>query len=89
VRKLDPATGHTVANINIGAGDLIAEGDFTLRPDGTGVISAAVVGAGTDSLWAVDVVAGTSHLITGGPAFCTRMARVRKTSIQLIKRPVR
>jgi len=64
VRKLDPATGHTVASINVGTGNLLGEGDFTLRSNGTGFLSA--IGPGGDSIYSVDVVAGTSHLVTSG-----------------------
>ncbi|HXH84959.1 MAG TPA: hypothetical protein VNN07_18775 [Candidatus Tectomicrobia bacterium] len=62
VRQLDPATGGTVATIDIGTGPLIGEGGFTLRDDGTGFLSTSRSAVGR--LYGVDIGAGTSAPIT-------------------------
>jgi hypothetical protein len=39
IRQLNPATGATIASINIGAGNLIGEGAIDFRSDGVGFLS--------------------------------------------------
>lgn len=39
IRQIDPATGHTLSSINIGAGGLVGEGDLAFRSDGIGFLS--------------------------------------------------
>ena len=41
IRQIDPATGHTLATINIGTPNLVGEGDLTFRSDGTGCLETA------------------------------------------------
>jgi hypothetical protein len=41
IRQIDPATGHTLASINIGTASLIGEGDLAFRSDGTGFLETA------------------------------------------------
>jgi outer membrane protein assembly factor BamB len=59
IRQLDPLTGHTLQSINIGAGNLIGEGDLTFRGDGAGFL---VTSPG--SLYRFDITTGASTLIT-------------------------
>jgi hypothetical protein len=39
IRQIDPNTGHTLASINIGAGNLVGEGDLAFRSDGVGFLT--------------------------------------------------
>jgi outer membrane protein assembly factor BamB len=59
IQQIDPATGHTLASISIGAGDLIAEGDLTFRADGVGFLAPA-----SRKLYQFDITTGMSTLIT-------------------------
>lgn len=59
IHRIDAATGHTVASISIGAGDLLAEGDLAFRADGVGFLAPA-----SGRLYQFDITTGTSTLIT-------------------------
>jgi hypothetical protein len=65
VRQLDPATGHTLATINIGVPDLIAEGDITYNAAGTGFLSTS--GPSGIQLLSFNMAAGTNAVIGTTP----------------------
>ena len=67
VRQLDPATGHTLATINIGTTGLIGEGDITFNSAGTGYLSTA--GTGGLNILSFDLAKGTNTVI--GPQSVT------------------
>lgn len=50
IRQIDPATGHTLASINIGTPGLVGEGDLSFRSDGAGFLETANSGAGAGLL---------------------------------------
>lgn len=59
VRRIDPATGHTLQSINIGAGHLVGEGDITFDAAGNGYLAVS-----SGEFFRFDVVTGTSTLIS-------------------------
>jgi len=64
IHELNPLTGATLSSINIGAGDLIGEGDVALRPtDGIGFLTVSAGNVGT--LYTFNLNTGTSAIIGG------------------------
>jgi hypothetical protein len=64
IRRIDPATGHTVQTINIGVPNLLGEGDLTFDATGQGYLIAA-----DGRFYSFDVVTGTSTLISSSLPF--------------------
>jgi hypothetical protein len=60
IRQLDPATGGTLATIDIGV-VTSGEGGIAFRSDGTGFLSSS---GGTGTLWSFDITAPSSTAIT-------------------------
>jgi hypothetical protein len=60
IRQLDPATGHTLATIDIGV-ITDGEGDLTFRSDGIGFLARCSGERGT--LWSFDITVPSSTLI--------------------------
>lgn len=63
IRQLDPATGHTLNSIDIGAGNLVGEGGLTFRSDGIGFLSESIGAVGT--LYSFDITVPSSTNISG------------------------
>ncbi len=72
VRQLDPATGHTLATINIGTPGLVGEGDITFNSAGTGYL--ATGGAGGQNIVSFDLAKGTSAVIGPQSVFLDGLA---------------
>jgi len=62
LRELDPANAHTLASIDIGAGNLAGEGAVELGENGVGWVAES--GTTTGRLWRFDLGAGTATLVT-------------------------
>ena len=61
--QLDPATGHTLATIDIGVGDIQGEGSLAFRSDGIGFMTRSW--GDTGQLWSFDITVPSSNAITG------------------------
>jgi hypothetical protein len=62
IRQLDPATGHTLATIDIGVSGIIGEGSLAFRSDGIGFMTQSAGSVG--QLWSFDITLPGSTAIT-------------------------
>jgi hypothetical protein len=67
IRQLNPATGATIATINIGIGNVVGEGGLALRRDGIGFLATSA--GSTGRFYSFNIVSGTSTPITGPGGF--------------------
>jgi hypothetical protein len=63
IRQLDPATGGTLATINVLTGDIFGEGGLDFRSDGIGYLSQSSGSVGT--LFSFDITAPSSTNLSG------------------------
>ena len=60
--QLNPATGGTLATIDIGTGDIVGEGGIAFRSDGIGFLCSSA--GSTGQLWSFDITVPSSTAIT-------------------------